>query len=64
MSPEDHKATIRRMAEAFNKRELSFIDHDFLPHFFLHTARTPGWPRGLESARQLFTVMLTTAPDM
>jgi hypothetical protein len=64
MSPEENKATIRRMAEAFNKRDLSFIDHGFSPYFVLHTALTPGWPQGLEGARRMFTTMLTTAPDM
>jgi hypothetical protein len=51
MSPEDHKTAIRRMAEAFNKRDLSFIDHGFSPHFVLHTALAPGWPQGLAGAR-------------
>ena len=64
MSPEDNKATIRRMAEAFNKRDLTFIDKGFSPHFILHTALAPGWPRGLDGARQMFTTLLTTAPDM
>jgi predicted ester cyclase len=64
MSSEDNKAIIRRLAEAFNKRDFTFIDHAFSPHFVLHTALTPGWPRGLEGARQMFTTMLSTAPDM
>ena len=64
MSAEDNKATIRRMIEAFNQRDLAFIDEGFSPHFVLHTALTPGWPRGLEGARKLFTTMLTTAPDI
>ena len=64
MSAEDNKATIRRMAEAFNKRDLAFIDEGFSPHFVLHTALTPGWPQGLEGARKMFTTMLTTAPDI
>ena len=64
MSTEDNKATIRRMIKAFNKRDLAFIDEGFSPHFVLHTALTPGWPRGLEGARKLFTAMLATAPDV
>jgi predicted ester cyclase len=63
-SADANKATIRRMIEAFNTRDLTFIDDGFSPHFVLHTALTPGWPRGLEGARQLFTAMLTTAPDV
>ena len=64
MSAEDNKTTIRRMIEAFNKRDLTFIDDGFSPHFVLHTALTPGWPRGREGARKLFTTLLTTAPDV
>lgn len=64
MSAENNKATIRRMIEAFNQRDLTFIDEGFSPHFVLHTALTPGWPRGLEGARKMFTTMLTTALDV
>lgn len=64
MSAEDNKATIRRITEAFNQRDLAFIDEDFSFHFVLHTASTPGWPQGLEGARKMFTTMLTTAPDI
>jgi predicted ester cyclase len=60
MSAEANKAMIRCMVEALNARDLMFIDHGFSPHFVLHTAVTPGWPQGLEDARQMFT----TAPDI
>jgi hypothetical protein len=33
MSAEANKATIRRMLEAFNTRDLAFIDDGFSPHF-------------------------------
>src|SRR5262245_4827850 len=64
MSHEDHKALIRRLAEAFNKRDLSFIEKGFSSQFVLHSPVTPGWPQGLAGARQMFTTMLTTAPDI
>jgi predicted ester cyclase len=64
MSAEDNKATLRRMIAAFNQRDLAFIDEAFSPHFVLHTALTPGWPRGLEGARKMFTAMFATAPDV
>jgi len=64
MSAEENKATIRRMVEDFNRRDLAFIDQTFSPHFALHTALTPGWPRGLEGARKMFTTMLSAAPDI
>ena len=64
MSTEDNKATIRRLITAFNQRDLTFIDEAFSSHFVLHTALTPGWPQGLEGARQLFTTMLASAPDV
>ena len=46
------------------KWERAFIDEVFSPHFVFHTALTPVWPRGLAGARQLFTAMLATAPDV
>jgi len=64
MSAEANKATIHRMVEDFNRRDLAFIDEVFSPSFVLHTALTSGWPRGLEGARKMFTTMLTTAPDI
>jgi predicted ester cyclase len=64
MSADDNKATIRRMIAAFNQRDLTFVDEGFSPHFILHTALTPGWPRGLEGARKMFTAMFATAPDV
>jgi len=64
MSAEDNKATIRRITEAFNQRDLAFIDEDFSPHFVFHTPLFSGWPQGLEGARKMFTTMLTTAPDI
>jgi predicted ester cyclase len=64
MFAEDKKVTIRCMIEAFNKRNLAFIDHGFSPHFVVHTALTPDWPHGLEGARKLFTTMLATTSDV
>jgi predicted ester cyclase len=64
MSAADHKVPIRRLMEAFNQRALAVVDEAFSPHFVLPTALMPGWPRGLEGARQLFTTLLTTAPDV
>lgn len=64
MSAEESKATIRRMVDDFNRRDLAFVDDVFSPHFVLHTARTVGWPQGREGARKMFTTMLHTAPDI
>jgi predicted ester cyclase len=64
MPTEENKTAIRRMVENFNRRDLAFIDQTFSPHFVLHTARTSGWPRGLEGARKMFTTMLTTSPNI
>ena len=41
MSTEDNKATLRRIVEDFNKRDLAFVDEVFSPHFTLYTALTP-----------------------
>lgn len=64
MSAKENKAILRRLAEEFNKRNLAVVDELFSPNFVLHDANHPGWPRGLEGARKMFTVMLTAAPDV
>ena len=64
MSAEENKAILRRVAAEFNKRNLACIDELFSSNFVLHDANHPGWPRGLEGARKMFTVMLTAAPDL
>jgi predicted ester cyclase len=64
MSPADNKAVLRRLAEEFNKRNFAVIEEVFSPHFVLHDATHPHWPRGLEGARKMFTVMLAAAPNL
>lgn len=64
MSAEGNKAILRRVADAFNKRNMAFVDELFSSDFALHDANHPGWLRGLEGARKMFTVMLTAAPDL
>jgi len=64
MSTEANKATIRRIVEDFNRRDLAFVDEVFSPRFVLHTALTAGWPHGQEGARKMFTTMLSAAPDI
>ena len=64
MSAETNKAILHRMVNDFNRRDLSFVDAVFSPHFVLHTALTAGWPQGVEGARQMFTTMLSTAHDI
>src|SRR6266508_4648931 len=63
MGTEDNKATLCRIVEEFNKRNLAFVDEVF-SHFTLHTSLTPDWPRGLEGARKMLTTMLSAAPDI
>ena len=64
MSLEENKAMLRRIAEAFNRRDLTFVDEVFSPDFVLHDPAGPGWPRGLEGARKMFTSAVVTAPDL
>jgi predicted ester cyclase len=52
------------LAAEFNKRNLAVIEEVFSPNFVLHDANHPHWPRGLEGARKMFTVMLTAAPNL
>ena len=64
MSPKDNIAVLHRLAEEFNKRNLAVIEEMFSPHFVQHDANHLHWPRGLEGARKMFTVMLAAAPNL
>ena len=64
MSTADNKVVLRRLANEFNKRNLAVVEEVFSSTFVLHDAHQPHWPRGLEGARQMFTVMLTAVPDL
>jgi len=64
MSTVENKATLRRIAEAFNRRDLTFVDEVFSSDFVLHDPSVPEWPRGLEGARKMFTSATAAAPDL
>jgi predicted ester cyclase len=64
MSIEENKAILRYLVEAFNRRDLTALDELFSPDFALHDANYPGWPRGLEGARKMFSQLLAIAPDI
>jgi steroid delta-isomerase-like uncharacterized protein len=55
---------MHRLVEELNHGNLAIIDEVFSPTFVLHDAHHPHWPRGLEGARQMVTVMRTAAPDL
>jgi ketosteroid isomerase-like protein len=46
MSIAENKATLRRLVEAFNRKDLTVIDELFSSDFVLHDANNPDWPRG------------------
>jgi predicted ester cyclase len=64
MSTAENKAVLRHLADEFNKRNLAVVEEVFSSTFVLHDANQPHWPRGLEGARRMFTVMLTAVPDL
>lgn len=64
MSTANNTAVHHRLVEEFNKRNLAVIDEVCSPNFVLHDVSHPHWPRGLEGARKMFTVMLATTPDL
>ena len=58
------KAVLRHLADEFNKRNLAVVEEVFSSTFVLRDAHQPHWPRGLEGARRMLTVMLTAVPDL
>lgn len=64
MTAEDNKTVLRRLAQAFNTRNLKGFEELFSPHFILHDPNQPEWPYGREGARQMWTAMLTAIPDL
>jgi len=64
MSIAETKAILLRIAEAFNRRDLTFVDEVFSPDFVLHDPSAQEWPRGLEGARKMFTSTTAAVPDI
>ncbi len=59
MSLEENKTTVRKLFEAFNKRNLDELDELMAPDFVDHLLEL----RGLEANKQAFTLTLKGFPD-
>lgn len=64
MSITENKAILRRLVEAFNRKDLSVIDELFSSDFVLHDANHPDWPRGIEGACKMFSQLFALAPEI
>jgi ketosteroid isomerase-like protein len=53
MSAEENKAIFSRFMRELGKGNLAIVDEVCSPDFVFHSPNFPGWPRGLEGARQL-----------
>jgi steroid delta-isomerase-like uncharacterized protein len=63
MSTEDNRAATQRFyAEVWNKGDLDAVD-DILTSDFVDHAAPPGFPPGLEGAKQVFVMYRTAFPD-
>lgn len=53
MSAEENKAIFLRFIEELLKGNYAIVNEVCAPDFAFHSPNFPGWPRGLEGARQL-----------
>jgi predicted ester cyclase len=53
MSPEENKAIFLHFINELSKGNNAIVDEICAPDFAFHSPNFPGWPRGLEGARQL-----------
>ena len=53
MTAEENKATFLRFIKEIGKGNLAVIDEVCAPEFAFYSPNFPGWPRGLEGAREL-----------
>jgi len=59
MSLEENKAIVRKMVEAFNKRDLAVLDELMALDYVDHTNQV----RGRENVRQFYTMVFKEFPD-
>ena len=65
MSTEANKALVRRFFdEVVNRDNLSAMDEFLAPQFVSHEELPPGIPSGREGAKQLFSMLRSSFPDL
>lgn len=63
MSVEDNKKTVQMIEEAWNRGDLGALDQHFAPNFDNSASAIPGLPIGLETAKQVHGMAMTSFPD-
>jgi steroid delta-isomerase-like uncharacterized protein len=63
MSTEDNKALARRWAEIFNQANLDLVDEIYAPDCVLHDPTMPEDTRGVEGAREFYSMYRSAFPD-
>lgn len=53
MTPEENKAIFLRFLKELGKGNVAIVDQVCAENFVFHSPTHPGWPRGLEGAKQL-----------
>ena len=64
MSPEEHKALVRRWFAETDKGNLAIIDELLPPEYLDHNPPIPGLPRGREGIRQANLLLRAAFPDV
>ena len=60
MSTEENKASVRRLNEAINKGDFSYLSEFFTPDYVFHTVPEVKGPEGV---KQMFTAVKAAFPD-
>jgi steroid delta-isomerase-like uncharacterized protein len=63
MSTEENKALARRWAEIFNQANLDLVDEIYAPDCVLHDPTMPEDTRGVEGAREFYSMYRSAFPD-
>ena len=53
MTPEENKAILLQFLKELGKGNVAIVDQVCAENFVFHSPTHPGWPRGLEGAKQL-----------
>ncbi len=63
MSAEENKALARRWAEIFNQANLDLVDEIYAPDCVLHDPTMPEDTRGVDGAREFYSMYRSAFPD-
>ena len=63
MGVEENKKTVQLIEEAWNRSDLAALDQHFAANFDNSASSIPGLPTGLETAKQVHGMAMTSFPD-